>query len=615
MGARFLSSSRGGVASVIANDANGTYVLPGVGASTSVSTAGYSKELDITTTSAVSVSVVKQAGKAAAIATSSAVSVAKHVIKAMAWTTTDAVSAHKAAGKAVGWTTTNAVVAAAMRGRLVAVAIATTSALRILKRVSKIIGAGGIRVTIGGDTRTTMAGDIRVTQNAMVTSNTLTARKRVNKFLSWITSSTASFLRSHVHPVRVAIATTGAVVIRALSTVVGAVFTCAIAITTHGALSAVKQVGKTQSRTTASALRMARRTGKQILVSTSGAFSAVKRVSKRLAFVTHGAFSAVKQVGKRLTFVTHGALTAAKQIVRSATVIIATTETVAIAFNTSGFHPTKAINIATSSAVTVLRGLLRMCLVIASTAGAVAVGTAAALSKTILIAAASVLSIATGGALNLVLTIGTSSSFAAVKSVTSTISAATSSSLTLALKLVYGVVALIASTSSVALSTFASIAARLGQMFRLVGRWTRMVMSGQVSQMAVGAQVSQLELTGMSTHQNGNFHLGETWIVNGFCRDTTGAPLDLTNATVRLRIVTVDPNAIILDLSTPATGTILSPATAGAYVFEIAPEQQAAMTLTAYHYEVRAELGNGRLSVQNTGVIEVRPSKFVNFPI
>ena len=91
----------------------------------------------------------------------------------------------------------------------------------------------------------------------------------------------------------------------------------------------------------------------------------------------------------------------------------------------------------------------------------------------------------------------------------------------------------------------------------------------------------------MSTWQSGKFHLGETWIIGGIARDQNGVVLDLTGATVRLRVVTETPNSVILDLSTPANGSINTPATAGGYTFLITPLQQSTMTLTSYDYEVR----------------------------
>lgn len=134
------------------------------------------------------------------------------------------------------------------------------------------------------------------------------------------------------------------------------------------------------------------------------------------------------------------------------------------------------------------------------------------------------------------------------------------------------------------------------------------------ARIALVGRAGQLELDAMSTWQDGKFHRGETWIINGVARDQNGALLDLTGATVALRIGNENPNSLTLDLATPTNGSINSPATAGGYTFLITPTQQASMTLTSYEYEVRVTLANGNKSVQNKGVIEIEPSLFVNFP-
>jgi hypothetical protein len=118
----------------------------------------------------------------------------------------------------------------------------------------------------------------------------------------------------------------------------------------------------------------------------------------------------------------------------------------------------------------------------------------------------------------------------------------------------------------------------------------------------------------MSVTINGKFHLGESWIINGVARDPNGKILDLTNAQVNLRIVSRNPNVVQLDLATPGDGQIATPGTLGQYQFIIPPAEQASMTYNSYDYEVRITLGNGELSVQNTGEIVVLPSLFVNFP-
>ena len=113
----------------------------------------------------------------------------------------------------------------------------------------------------------------------------------------------------------------------------------------------------------------------------------------------------------------------------------------------------------------------------------------------------------------------------------------------------------------------------------------------------------------MSLWQAGTFYIGETWVISGYVRDANGAIVDLTGATIQLRITL--GNAVIFDL----VGTILPPPTTGTYLFEITPDQQANLELTTYKYEVRATLNDGTISVQNVGEITVIPSKFINFPV
>lgn len=112
----------------------------------------------------------------------------------------------------------------------------------------------------------------------------------------------------------------------------------------------------------------------------------------------------------------------------------------------------------------------------------------------------------------------------------------------------------------------------------------------------------------MSIWQSGTFYIGETWVISGYVRDSNGIIVDLTGATIQLRMTL--GNSMIFDL----VGTILTPPTAGSYQFEITPDQQTNLVVTTYRYEVRATLADGTISVQNVGEITVIPSKFVNFP-
>lgn len=110
------------------------------------------------------------------------------------------------------------------------------------------------------------------------------------------------------------------------------------------------------------------------------------------------------------------------------------------------------------------------------------------------------------------------------------------------------------------------------------------------------------------------FYLGETWLISGITRDSSGAVLPLTGgASVRFRLTTA--SAIVVDWVTPTNGSITDPA-GGAYEFEVtdAQQQAAAIALGHYNYEVKAFLGDGTSTVQNVGVINVVASLFKTFP-
>ena len=113
----------------------------------------------------------------------------------------------------------------------------------------------------------------------------------------------------------------------------------------------------------------------------------------------------------------------------------------------------------------------------------------------------------------------------------------------------------------------------------------------------------------MSIWQSYTFYIGETWVISGYIRDANGIVVDLTGATIQLRITL--GNSVVFDL----VGEGLSPPTAGGYLFEITPDQQTNLALTTYRYEVRATLADGTVTVQNTGEITIVPSKFINFPV
>lgn len=114
----------------------------------------------------------------------------------------------------------------------------------------------------------------------------------------------------------------------------------------------------------------------------------------------------------------------------------------------------------------------------------------------------------------------------------------------------------------------------------------------------------------MSAILNGEFHLAETWTILGYARDHQTRPLDLTAGLVEFRLAHSN-GQVMLDLSSPATGTITDEAN-GQYEFIISPSQQTDANVTpgVYRYEVRASVASGRVSVQNKGSITVLPSLF-----
>ena len=161
---------------------------------------------------------------------------------------------------------------------------------------------------------------------------------------------------------------------------------------------------------------------------------------------------------------------------------------------------------------------------------------------------------------------------------------------------------IVAAIFSMAVSGSASLAQRLTRL--------RVIAPIDMVLRTVGRR-RKLELPGMSTKIDGTFHAGETWLIRGTACDEYGNGLDLTGATVQLRITSGD--TIVLDLATPSGGSIID-APNGTYRFLISPAQQATMLLTSYDYEARVELSDLTVSVQNTGKIIVKPSKFVRFP-
>lgn len=116
----------------------------------------------------------------------------------------------------------------------------------------------------------------------------------------------------------------------------------------------------------------------------------------------------------------------------------------------------------------------------------------------------------------------------------------------------------------------------------------------------------------MSIVVNGEFHLNETWIINGTVRDYRAAVASLAGGEVRFRLSDIGSN-VVFDLSTSNSGQgqVVS-ANGGTYRFVIDGEAQltAGVIPGTYTYEVKAFFANGTSSVQNRGTISVLASLF-----
>jgi hypothetical protein len=108
----------------------------------------------------------------------------------------------------------------------------------------------------------------------------------------------------------------------------------------------------------------------------------------------------------------------------------------------------------------------------------------------------------------------------------------------------------------------------------------------------------------MSNLQHIEVHMLETWSIGGEARDAFGAALDLTGATVTMRVTLEDE--LVMDVEATITEEL-----EGLYEIEVPPENQGEFVAgEPYHYEVRAVLLTGVVTVQNRGRFHVLPSSF-----
>lgn len=119
----------------------------------------------------------------------------------------------------------------------------------------------------------------------------------------------------------------------------------------------------------------------------------------------------------------------------------------------------------------------------------------------------------------------------------------------------------------------------------------------------------------MTTRQNLQFRLGETWTITLDCADALGAALDLTGGNVRVRIASFDRSTLFLDLSITNGVVLADPAHGVAACLVTAAMQTAAqMTPGPYRYDAVAVLADGTSSDQASGLLTVADSLFADFP-
>lgn len=114
----------------------------------------------------------------------------------------------------------------------------------------------------------------------------------------------------------------------------------------------------------------------------------------------------------------------------------------------------------------------------------------------------------------------------------------------------------------------------------------------------------------MSVLSSGSLHIGETWTFIGTIRDANEAVVNLTGAVVKLKLI--DANGSELLLEAPSGGGQITSTAGGAYRFDVSEAQQdgAGFAPGPFRFEVKAFFADTRSSVQNEGMLLVRPSLF-----
>jgi hypothetical protein len=120
-------------------------------------------------------------------------------------------------------------------------------------------------------------------------------------------------------------------------------------------------------------------------------------------------------------------------------------------------------------------------------------------------------------------------------------------------------------------------------------------------------------------HPLATFLVGDTFPIEGYCRDADGDPLDLSGAqAIEWKLETAQsrrceewetpqPPTVVLDL-TLGNGIAITNAPLGQIVITITSAQSAALAPGRYRDQLRVILASGVVSYQWVGFIEARPS-------
>jgi hypothetical protein len=628
-------------------------------------------------TTASTLTMPRAVGKLPSWVTASTVSLPKAPTRALDWTTASTLTALKQMTQPVAFVTASTVSAAAVLAHLVTLAFATASAVSVtagaaFARAVSLTTASSLALTrqAGKLLSWTAGGALSTLRErgrliAFTTASTLTFAKAAARTFRFVTASSISaLLFGRLRSQAIAFTTVSAVSLRrtvgklATWTTAGAAALVAsggrtleqlVEWTTASTLAARKQAGKALSLSSTHALQMARRVGKPLRWTTTSVSAVLpsKLILKAIAFAGRSTVALVKQARRTLKWATSSSIgpTQGNKFVgaskaKLAAIAIRTTSAISLSLSAG-----KRVAIASLSTLRARKDAAHTLLW--TTTSTLRAGVIKAQEQVVLIVTDGAVSVVntvtqalawvTGGvgslanAVGKALNVASGSALVPYLLAAKTVAWTTAGALSTLHVLQRNVDVLIATVSTLIVraapirAVLVGIASQSGVLLAfaatqltkpvitLFGAAARVLLYGFRTVLTLTGEVVKLELMGMATRQDGVFHAGESWVINGVARDETGAALDLTGGVVQLRLTTANPNAVALDLATPSNGSIVN-GPKGLYAFTITPTQQSGLTATDYAYEARATLNDGSVFVLNVGELEIRPSKFVNFP-